>query len=583
MKSQAMIRPISPARPAPIGQTLLAAGLIGNDQLRIVLHEQSRKHQPLGRLCVELGFISEIMLRDALSARLGRQAVQLAGAVIDPATLACVPEPLARRYIVLPLSFDEDETALTVAMADPHDLIALDALAAHCGPERHLRPVLAAESEIREAIDRHYGYRLAIDDILQELETATPSQTANEVGHPLMRLVDALLVDAVKTGASDIHFEPEAGFLRIRARIDGILQQVRALHAGHWPAMAVRLKVMAGLNIAETRAPQDGRVSLSVAGRAVDFRISTLPTLHGENIVLRILDRRRGIVPLGEIGFDATRMSAIERMLARPEGLILVTGPTGSGKTTTLYAMLDHLDEEAVNIMTLEDPVEVPMLRIRQTAVSDGARIGFAAGVRTLLRQDPDIILIGEIRDAETAEMAIRAAMTGHRVFATLHTNSAVGALARLADLGIRPPLLAENLCGIIAQRLVRRLCTVCKCLVPASAGECLHLGLPDDGGGDGLILAHARGCPSCAGRGYRGRLPVFETLVMDGALGERIAAGATPAEIARAARAQGHSTLGDDGRRRVLEGSTSPDELFRVLGQLAPPVSGAGPRPEAQ
>ncbi|MDR2208162.1 MAG: Flp pilus assembly complex ATPase component TadA [Azoarcus sp.] len=558
-----------------IGQTLLTAGLIGDDQLRIALHEQTRKHHPLGRLCVDLGFITETMLRDALSKRLGRQTVELSGnaTMTDPATLALVPEDLARRHTVLPLSFDEAATTLTVAMADPQNLVALDALAAHCGTEVRLRPALAAESEIRDAIDRHYGYRLAIDDILQQLETSS-APAANETGHPLTRLVDALLVDAVKTGASDIHFEPEGGFLRIRYRIDGILQQVRALHLNHWPAMAVRIKVMAGLNIAETRAPQDGRVTITVAGRPVDFRVSSMPTLHGENIVLRILDYRRGIVPLNKIGFDPARLAAIERMLAYPEGLVLVTGPTGSGKTTTLYAMLDHLDSDAVNIMTLEDPVEYPMARVRQTAVSEAAKIGFATGIRALLRQDPDILLVGEIRDSETAEMAIRAAMTGHRVFATLHTNSAIGSIARLLDLGIRPALLSDNLRGVIAQRLVRRLCPDCRHLTPASADECLHLGLPGEGNDNGLILAHAGGCPNCAGRGYRGRLPVFEVLNMDKALDELVATGASPAEIARAARTQkGYLALGDDGRQKALEGSTSPEELLRVLGPLAPPA----------
>ncbi|MDR2881881.1 MAG: GspE/PulE family protein, partial [Azoarcus sp.] len=291
-------------------------------------------------------------------------------------------------------------------------------------------------------------------------------------------------------------------------------------------------------------------------------------------IVLRILDYRRGIVPLDRIGFDAARLTAVERMLAYPEGLTLVTGPTGSGKTTTLYAMLDHLDDEAVNIMTLEDPVEFPMARVRQTTVNEAVKIGFATGIRALLRQDPDIILVGEIRDHETAEMALRAAMTGHRVFATLHTNSAIGSIARLLDLGIRPALLADNLRGVVAQRLVRRLCPNCRRPAPASAVECKRLGLPDESSGNGLILAHASACPACAGRGYRGRLPVFEVLNMDETLGELIATGASPAEIARAARVQeGYLSLGDDGRSKVLEGSTSPEELIRVLGPLASPA----------
>ncbi|MDR1662225.1 MAG: Flp pilus assembly complex ATPase component TadA [Azoarcus sp.] len=561
-----------PPAASPIGQTLLAAGLIGDDQLRIVLHEQRREHRPFGQVCVELGFITEAMLRAALSARLGRQAVELSGAVIDPATLALVPEALARRHNALPLAHDEAAATLAVAMADPQDLIALDALAAHCGPALRLYPALAAESDIREALDRHYGYRLAIDDILQELETAAPAAAArHEAAHPLMRLVDALLIDAVKAAASDIHFEPEAGFLRIRYRMDGILHQVRALHAGHWPAMALRLKVMAGLNIAETRAPQDGRVSLIVAGRPIDFRLSSLPTLHGENIVLRILDRQRGIVPLERIGFGPAQLDAVRRMLARPEGLILVTGPTGSGKTTTLYAMLERLNDEALNIMTLEDPVEYPMTRIRQTTVGEAARIGFAAGVRALLRQDPDIILIGEIRDAETAEMALRAAMTGHRVFATLHANTALGAIARLFDLGIRPALLVGNLSGVIAQRLARRLCPDCRRLAPASAEERQLLGLP---GGEEIFLGHPVGCPDCGGRGYRGRQAIVEALPMDETFDELIATGAPLAGLARTARAKGHPALGDDGRRKALDGEVSLEELFRVIGPLAPTVA---------
>ncbi|GHU12024.1 type II secretion system protein E [Betaproteobacteria bacterium] len=549
--------------PAPIGQTLLASGVIGEDQLRIVLHEQRHgQHRPFGQVCVELGFISEAVLRDALSARLGHRAVDLAGAVVDPAIIALVPAALARRHCLLPIGVDAD--ILSVAMPNPHDVIALDALSAHCGPGLQARAVLAAESDIRAALDRHYGYHLAIDDILRELETAA-IELPHDGGerHPVMRLIDALLVDAVKNDASDIHFEPEAGFLRIRYRIDGILHPVRALHANHWAAMAVRLKVLAGLNIAETRAPQDGRISLTIAGRPIDFRLSTLPTLHGENIVLRVLDRQRAAVALEKIGFDISQLKAVERMLARPEGLILVTGPTGSGKTTTLYAMLDQLNTDGVNIMTLEDPVEYPMPRLRQTTVSEAARIDFASGIRALLRQDPDIMLVGEIRDVETAELAIRAAMTGHRVFATLHTNNAIGAIPRLFDLGVPPGLLAGNLVGVIAQRLLRRLCPHCRTLSTASADEQKQLGRAEEP----VSLAHPAGCPECGGRGYRGRLPVFEVLETDDAFDELIATNAPVAALARCARNRGHRALADDGLRRVIDGSTSPAEFRRVIG----------------
>ena len=585
----------APVEPV-IGQTLISIGLIGNDQLRIALTEQQQAHRPLGRICVELGFITETMLRDALSERFGRRAVDLTDVVIDPAALALVPETLARQHTALPLAYDEDEATLTIAMTDPQNLPALDALWAGAGTGGlRIVPVLATDPEIRDTLDRHYGYRLSIDDILEEIEHATDTLPANnrvaEPGpsspesesktslharrrntHPTVRLLEALMVDAVKNDASDVHFEPEAGFLRIRYRIDGILYQVRALHARHWPAMAVRLKVIAGLNIAETRAPQDGRVSMTVVGRKIDFRVSTLPTLHGEKIVLRILDRERGVLPLDKIGFDTLRFSVIKQMLARPEGLILVTGPTGCGKTTTLYAMLDSLNEEGVNIMTLEDPVEYPMPRLRQTSIGDNCRIDFASGVRALLRQDPDIILVGEIRDAETAEMALRAAMTGHRVFATLHAHSAIGAIARLVDLGIRPQLLAGNLSGVIAQRLVRRLCPHCREKAPATEFECHRLGLtlPDEGeAGDKFKLMHPVGCPRCQGRGYRGRIALFETLRIDEAIDELIAHGATQGELAREAQNRGHLTLVDDGLTKAFDGATSLDELCRVIGPV--------------
>jgi general secretion pathway protein E/type IV pilus assembly protein PilB len=282
-----------------------------------------------------------------------------------------------------------------------------------------------------------------------------------------------------------VHFEPEASFLRIRYRIDGILRQIRALHKSYWAAMAVRIKVISGMNIAETRAPQDGRISLNISGHAVDFRVASQPTIHGENIVLRILDRQKGIVPLDRLGLDDHQMSLMKLMVARPEGIILVTGPTGSGKTTTLYSVLNHINEEGVNIMTLEDPVEYPMAMIRQTSVAESAKLDFANGIRSMMRQDPDIILVGEIRDADTAEMAFRAAMTGHQVYSTLHTNSALGAIPRLLDIGVLPDIMAGNIIGILAQRLVRRLCTHCRKPYPAEAHECKLMGvrpLSEDG-----------------------------------------------------------------------------------------------------
>lgn len=559
--------------PAPLeqtllGQTLLRQGLIGSDQLHIALREQHAMGDALGRQLVRLGFISEATLRDVLAENLARASVDLSQLLPDAEALALVPQQLARRLKLIPLSFDAGQQILVIASADADNLVALDQLRTVLPASISIETRLASDSEIALAIDQLYGHTLSIDGILHEIETGTPDsrgspERSGEYAQPIVRLIDALLVDAVKRDASDLHFEPEAGFLRIRYRIDGLLRQIRSLHKSCWPAMVVRLKVMAGLNIAETRAPQDGRISLHISGRQVDFRVSTLPTIHGENVVLRILDRQKGIVGLDQLGLTATQLDLLKLTIARPEGLILVTGPTGSGKTTTLYSILSHLNNEGINIMTLEDPVEYPMPLIRQTAVSEAVRLDFANGVRALLRQDPDVILVGEIRDEDTARMAIQAAMTGHQVFATLHTNSALGAIPRLFDIGIAPGILAGNIIGIIAQRLVRRLCLKCCQPRPAEIHEVRLLGLPAD---SRPTLYDAQGCQHCDYQGYRGRLALMEVLRFDADLDELIARRASIAEIRQVAAQKHFTPLADDGCRRVLSGETSLAELRRVV-----------------
>jgi general secretion pathway protein E/type IV pilus assembly protein PilB len=327
--------------------------------------------------------------------------------------------------------------------------------------------------------------------------------------------------------------------------------------------MAVRIKVMAKMNIAETRAPQDGRISLMLTGRAVDFRVSSQATTHGENIVLRILDRQKGIVPLDGLGLEAAQLQLLKKMISRPEGIILVTGPTGSGKTTTLYSVLNHINSDGLNIMTLEDPVEYPMTLIRQTSVNEAAKMDFGNGIRSLMRQDPDVILVGEVRDEDTATMAFRAAMTGHQVYSTLHTNSAVGAIPRLLDIGIVPDILAGNIIGVVAQRLVRRLCKHCRQAHKATAGECAMLGVPAE---KAPMLYRAVGCDQCEYQGYRGRMAIIEILKMDGDLDELVARRASARELQKMAVSKGFRTLADDGARRVLDGSTALDELMRVV-----------------
>ena len=357
--------------------------------------------------------------------------------------------------------------------------------------------------------------------------------------------------------SSDIHFEPEANFLRIRYRIDGMLRQIRALHKSYWPAMTVRIKVLSGMNIAETRAPQDGRIGAHrMRGRQVDFRVACQPTIHGENIVLRILDRQKGIVPLEDLGLAEEHLHQLKLMIARPEGIILVTGPTGSGKTTTLYSVLNHINSEGINIMTLEDPVEYPMALVRQTSVAETAKLDFANGIRSMMRQDPDVILVGEIRDADTAEMALRAAMTGHQVYSTLHTNSAIGAIPRLLDIGILPDIMAGNIIGIVAQRLIRRLCDHCKSPYQAEAHEMHLLGTPADGAAPGALPRHAA-ASAATSRAIAAASRSWNCCASTCGIDELIARRATTHEI-RTRRAQ--PGLRHAGRRRPAPRSRRHD-----------------------
>ena len=559
----------APHQPRQIGQILIAKGILSEDQLRIALLEQMKSNRPIGKLLVSLGFVSEATLRDALSESLGKQSVDLSNAIIDPSALKLVPRELAKRHHLLPLDYDAEHRRLTIAIADINDIVALDRIRALSTEGMEIDTLLAGETEIGRAIDQAYGYELSIDGILHEIETGEIdfrdlSASLDEYSQPVVRLVDALLTDAVKRDASDVHFEPEASFLRIRYRIDGILRQIRALHKSYWAAMAVRIKVMSGMNIAETRAPQDGRISLNMRGRQIDFRVSAQPTIHGENIVLRILDRQKGLVPLEGLGLTEKQLDQLKLMIARPEGIILVTGPTGSGKTTTLYSVLNHINSEGVNIMTLEDPVEYPMTLVRQTSVAESVKLDFANGIRSMMRQDPDVILVGEIRDAETAEMAFRAAMTGHQVYSTLHTNSAIGAIPRLLDIGVLPDIMAGNIIGIVAQRLVRRLCMHCKTPYQAEAHEAMLLG----GNADSArpVIFRPCGCERCGFQGYRGRLAIMEIMRLNADIDELIARRSTAREIRQMAEQQGFVTLADDGLRRVLDGSTSLEELGRVV-----------------
>ncbi len=556
-----------------IGEVLITRGQINEDQLRIALQKQKADNKPLGEELLELHFITEQAMRDAVSEAAGYKSIDLSGSVANAAALSLIPKPIAIKYTLFPVNFDATDGNLVIVASNPDDILARDAIAPFLAQAsklsgRRIIPTwrIAPSADVLAAVDKFYDHELSIEGILFELESGeldlnALTQTGVSYSHPIVRLTDAILSDAVSRSASDIHFEPEEQFLRVRFRIDGVLRPVRSLSKSHWMAILVRLKVLSGMNIAETRAPQDGRISLSLFGRRIDFRAASHPTIHGENFVLRILDRKAGIVSLDKLGMTYTQLHLLERMLERPEGILLVTGPTGSGKTTTLYSILNHLNKDSVNIMTLEDPVEYPMQLTRQTSISDTVKLDFSNGIRSLMRQDPDIILVGEIRDRDTAEMALRAAMTGHQVFSTLHTNSAIGSISRLHDLGIVDDMFASNLIGIIAQRLVRRLCQNCKTGYEPDEAERRLLGISES-----IAIYRPTGCPECENQGYKGRLAIIELLHFDRGMVELVTRRAGLKELTDYAISRHFTQLADDGIRRVKEGLTSLQEVRRVV-----------------
>ncbi len=590
-----------------LGASLVEQGLISVDQLTIALIEQRQHGHLLGQQLVRLGFLTDALLRDILAQRLSQESIDLQQMVPDAELLAQIPQPLARRLRVVPLSLQTQPWQLVVAAIAPLTPADIDQLRAQMqlsqtARQLTVKTLLATESDIEQALDRCYGHVLSLEGILREIEqrdgntglekvlsqnenllpglaaeTAIDHNTHSTLGfgtapmsgqldvRPVIRLVDAILVDAVKQGASDIHFEPEHGYVRIRYRVDGVLVQIRSLHGDHWPAMCVRLKIMAGMDIAEQRSSQDGRMQWYLGGRDIDFRVSSHPTLHGENMVLRVLDRKKAIVPLTRLGLPEAQLALLYRMLEKPEGLIIVTGPTGSGKTTTLYSMLTHLNQPEVNIMTLEDPVEYPVQRMRQTSVNQANKVDFASGIRAILRQDPDIILIGEVRDEDTAAMAIRAAMTGHLVMTTLHCNRAVGAFARLQDLGVSLSLLNDTLIGVIGQRLLRRLCPHCK--TSDQQSHALNALWPTLAPAEyDTPLYQPIGCVHCHQRGYRGRFAILEMLAPGHGLHTFAATEQIDTGLVTKLVPSDHPGLAEAGLRAVMAGDTSLHELKRVV-----------------
>lgn len=563
-KDAASVKPA--AKPMRLGERLLTLGLISSDQLQVALTEQKNNKKLLGAIMVEMGFITESALGEVLAESTGTLKFDPRASMLDSLVVRMIPKETALRHKVIPVSI-ENET-LQLAMADVYNVLAIDQVRRHMPKGMKIVPIYCTDSEILELIDQYYDYEISVDGILREIETGIRDNNkldGKQEGYvnPTVRLVNALLVDAIKVGASDIHFEPEGSFLRLRYRIDGQMVQVRTFHRDYWSAMVVRIKIMSGMNIAESRNPQDGRISYNVLGRDVDFRVATQPTIHGENIVMRLLDKAKSLVKLEDLGFSGHNIDILKRLIRRPEGIIIVTGPTGSGKTTTLYSVLSYINGIDTNIMTLEDPVEYQLPLIRQSNVREGTGLDFSNGIRSMMRQDPDIIFIGEVRDEDTALMAVRAALTGHQVYTTLHTNDALGSIPRLSDIGVPAHLLAGSLIGCLAQRLVRRLCTNCKQSYTASVEECRILGADQE---KPPTIYKPCGCEKCGHKGYKGRTAILEVLRIDKGMDELIATHATRKQMMDYALSQGFITMQQDGINRVLAGEIDLEELIGVI-----------------
>ncbi len=548
-----------------MGESMVSMGLITDDQLNVALQEKKISGKMLGEILVDLGFIEEEALSLFLAETSGFGVFDPRNTIVDGEALALLDKNVATMHQILPILLSGEE--VHVAMSDPYDVVALDTLRRYLPKNLQIKQMVTTSAILSDAIDAAYGYASSIKDIIDELEEGGAQKDVVSLSekeaftHPIVRLVNALVFDAVKLGVSDLHFEPEDNFVRLRYRLDGVLYTAQILHKQHWNGISQRIKIMSEMNIADKLSPQDGRFGMNVGGREADFRVSSLPTVHGENIVLRVLDKSSSIMPLENLGFSDENMAKIAHANSKPEGIIIVTGPTGSGKTTSLYSMLNEINDVEVNIQTLEDPVEYSLPMIRQTHVREGV-LEFADGIKALLRQDPDIIFIGEIRDKTTAEMALKAAMTGHQVYTSLHTNDSFGAIPRLLDLGMKPGMLAGAVTAVFAQRLARRLCGSCKVEYSPSADEYEILGVTSGN----IYKASENGCSLCGEKGYKGRVAVVEILLLDDELNEVIARNESKAELKALALKNGFKSMKEDGILKVLEGVTDLAALSKVV-----------------
>jgi type IV pilus assembly protein PilB len=546
----------------------MANGLITEDQLREALDYQQDKGVFLGQALVTLNILSPSVVGQFMEESTGFPYADLANLATDAEIARSIPEAVARRKLVLPFSATDD--FVRVAMADPLDLAAVDDLRARMN--RRIIPYVAFEQEIQDAINRLYDVRQKTQSVIDEISEAAdePELSVDTLvglaeDAPIVRLVNSIVQAAVASGASDIHIEPQEHVVRVRFRQDGLLYEQALIPRNHLAAVCSRIKIISGMNIAERRRPQDGRFKYKAeTGLEYDLRVSILPLIYGEKVVMRVLAKQSNFANSATLGFFPPQKEAFEQFIHRPHGIMLVTGPTGSGKSTTLFAALNSINDSSRNINTVEDPVEYNMPGVNQMQVNPQIGFTFAAGLRTLLRQDPDVVMVGEIRDKETAEIAVQAALTGHLVLSTLHTNNAAGALTRLQNMGVEPFLISSALIGVIGQRLLRTICPHCKEDRPVNRGVIEALGLPM-GNLPGKLPIGA-GCEKCGGRGMKGRTAVYELMPMSDKLRELVLAGGSGDQLHGQAIADGMMTMRDSGVQKVLQGITTPDEVVRVL-----------------
>lgn len=550
-----------------LGEKLVERGIIKTAQLEQALGESRRSGLPIKQVLLKLKLVDENVIAQLQAEEMGIPFVELSDYIVDQEMLKLIPETLARKHTLIPLF--KIGNSLTVAMANPSDIMAIDEV--RLKSQHEIETVSATPQAIGKAIDQYYGVTQGVDDLVKSIQMGkevdldqADAQTLSRVAEeaPIVKLVNLLLTQAVRENASDIHIEPEEATLAIRLRVDGMLHPIEAPPKALQSAIISRIKVISGMDIAEKRKPQDGRIKIKVEGKEMDIRVAVFPTLYGENVVLRLLDQERILLGLDRLGFSREVLVQYQHLVSRPNGIILVTGPTGSGKTTTLYNTLNSMDRQTKNILTIEDPIEYHLAGIRQSQVNPKAGLTFASGLRSILRQDPDVIMVGEVRDTETAEIAIQAALTGHLVLSTLHTNSATGTLTRLLDMEIEPFLISSSVIGILAQRLVRVTCEKCKEPLTPPKELLERLKIPDS---KGSRFFGGKGCRQCRSSGYSGRIAIFELLVVDDQLRRQILNKIPAQEVQKIAQESGMKTLREDGLRKAADGITTLEEVLNV------------------